>query len=128
MDMNIILWIAQGLLAFAFFGAGMMKLTQPKEKLMERGMGFVEDFPDTIVKGIGALEVAGAIGLILPLLLEFLPNILTPLAAVGLVLTMIGAAITHIRRNEIPAIVPNLVLLGIAAFIAYGRFLLVPVA
>jgi len=127
MDMNLILWIAQGLLAFAFFGAGMMKLTQPKEKLAERGMAFVEDFSPNIIKTIGALEVAGAIGLILPLLLNIVP-ILTPLAAVGLVLTMIGAALTHIRRNEIPAIVPNLVLLGIAAFIAYGRFVLVPVA
>lgn len=127
MDTNTILWIAQGLLALAFFGAGMMKLTQSQEKLLERGMGFVEDVPMTIVRVIGALEVAGAIGLILPMLTQILP-ILTPLAAVGLVLTMIGAALTHLRRNEIPAIVPNLVLLAIAAFIAYGRFVLIPVA
>lgn len=125
MDMNIILWIAQALLAFAFFGAGIMKVTQPREKLMER-MKYVEDFSDNIIKIIGALEVAAAIGLILPLALGILP-ILTPLAGAGLVLTMIGAIITHLRRSEIPMIVPNIVLGLIALFVVYGRFVLVPV-
>lgn len=124
MDMNIILWIAQGLLAFAFFGAGMMKVTQPKEKLLDK-MTFVEDFPENTVRVIGALEVTGAIGLILPLALGILP-ILTPLAGVGLFLTMIGAIITHLRRNEIRDIVPNIVLGLIALFIVYGRFVIVP--
>ena len=51
---------------------------------------------------------------------------LTPLAAVGLILTMVGAMATHASAGEYPAIGGNLVLLALAAFVAYGRFVLVP--
>jgi uncharacterized membrane protein YphA (DoxX/SURF4 family) len=122
--MNVAVWIVQILLALAFGAAGFMKITQPREKLYAR-MKFVEDFSDNTVRGIGTLEVLGAIGLILPFLTGILP-ILTPLAAVGLILTMIGAIITHIRRGESPKIVTNVVLLALAAFVAYGRFVAVP--
>ncbi|MDQ5853545.1 MAG: DoxX family protein [Chloroflexota bacterium] len=118
--MNIALWIVQALLAVAFGMAGIMKLTQPKEKLAAQ-MGWVEDFAPTTVKGIGLLEVLGAIGLILPRLTGILPW-LTPLAAIGLVLTMLGAIVTHLRRHENQMIVANVVLLALAAFVAYGRF------
>jgi hypothetical protein len=74
---------------------------------------------------IGILEVLGAVGLILPALTDILP-ILTPLVAVGLTLTMVGAAITHFRRGEYPNITMNLVLMALALFIAYGRFVLLP--
>lgn len=124
MDTNTILWIAQVLLALVFFGAGLSKIMQPKEKLMERTK-YVEDFSDNTIKIIGALEVAAAIGLILPLALGILP-ILTPLAGVGLVLTMIGAIIVHVRRSEVPMVIPNIILGAIALFIVYGRFVLVP--
>ena len=73
------------------------------------------------MKIIGALEVAGAIGLILPWLLDIAP-ILTPIAALGLVLTMLGAAIVHLRRGETQMIVPNIVLGLLALFVALGRF------
>lgn len=125
--MDIALWVVQALLALAFLGAGSMKLIRSREQLLEGGMGFVEDMPMNAVRVIGILEVAAAIGLILPMLLNILP-ILTPLAAVGLVLTMIGAAITHLRRGEYTGVVPNIVLLALALFVAYGRFALVPVA
>ena len=82
-------------------------------------------FPQNIVKTIGSLELLAAIGLILPALTKILP-ILTPLAATGLVLTMIGASLTHFRRKEYPMIGVNLVLLALAAFVAYGRFIAVP--
>ena len=118
--MNIALWIVQALLAVAFGMAGIMKLTQPKEKLAAQ-MGWVEDFAPTTVKGIGLLEVLGAIGLILPRLTGILPW-LTPLAAIGLVLTMLGAIVTNLRRHENQMIVANVVLLALAAFVAYGRF------
>lgn len=101
-----------------------MKLTRSKEQLAEQ-MGWVEDFAQGQIRIIGMLEVLGAIGLILPGLLNIWP-ILTPLAGVGLVLTMVGAIITHVRRQEYPFIVMNLVLLALAAFVAYGRFVLVP--
>ena len=78
--MNIFLWIIAGILAVAFLGAGLMKLTQPKEKLAASGMGWTEDYSAGQVKTIGTLEVLGAIGLILPGLLGIRPS-LTPLAA-----------------------------------------------
>ncbi|MBK8900928.1 MAG: DoxX family protein [Anaerolineaceae bacterium] len=117
--MNIALWIVQGILAAAFLMAGGMKLTQPKEKLAGN-MGWVEDFSQNTVRLIGGLEVLGAIGLILPLALGILP-VLTGAAALGLVLTMIGAALTHIRRRETSMLVPNLILGGLAAFVVVGR-------
>ncbi len=119
--MNIVLWIVQGLLALVFLMAGGMKLMQPKEKMAEK-MAWVEDFSQGTIRGIGALEVLGAIGLILPPLTGILP-ILAPVAAVGLVLTMIGAAMTHMRRDgETQMIMMNGILLLLALFVAYGRF------
>jgi uncharacterized membrane protein YphA (DoxX/SURF4 family) len=120
--MNIALWIVQGLLAAAFLGAGGMKLTQPKEKLATN-MAWVEDFSQSTIRVIGLLEVLGAIGLILPMALSILP-VLTGIAAVGLVLTMIGAAITHIRRGEMPMLVPPAILGLLAAFVVVGRLFL----
>ncbi|MEV0590416.1 DoxX family protein [Nonomuraea cavernae] len=62
-----------------------------------------------------------ALGLVLPAALGIVP-ILTPLTATGLVLLMIGAAVTHARRKETPAIAVNVVLLVLAAIVAWGRF------
>lgn len=124
--MNIILWIVQVLLAVAFLMAGAMKVMQPKEKMQEK-MAWVEDFSQNQIRTIGILEVLGAIGLILPAVTGILP-ILTPLAAVGLVLTMLGAARTHMRRGENQMIMMNAVLLILAAFVAYGRFFSVPIS
>ena len=97
--MNVALWIIAGLLAVGSLAGGAMKLVQPKEKLAASGWGWVEDFGGGTVKAIGALEILAAVGLILPAALDIVP-ILVPLAAVGLVLLMIGATITHLRRNE----------------------------
>ncbi len=118
--MQVFLWIVAGLLALAFLAAGVMKLTQPREKLAS-AMGWVEDFNAPTVKLIGGLEVLAAIGLILPALTGIAP-ILTPLAATGLVLVMIGAIVTHLRRGEYQMIVANAVLLVLAAVVAWGRF------
>lgn len=119
--MNTALWIAQILAALAFGGAGFMKLTRPKSALYESGLKWVEDFSDAQVKLIGLLELLGAAGLILPWALNILP-ILTPVAAVGLVVIMLGAAYTHLRRGENPIIAVNAVLLALALFVAWGRF------
>lgn len=123
--MNIALWVVAGLLALAFLGAGGMKLSQPKEKLQASGMGWTEDFSVTGVKLIGTAEVLGAIGLILPPLVNIAP-VLAPIAAVGLLVTMIGAAVVHVRRGETQALAAPVVLGLLAAFVAYGRFFLVP--
>jgi uncharacterized membrane protein YphA (DoxX/SURF4 family) len=119
--MNIALWIVAGLLAVAFLYSGGMKVVRSKDDLLKAGMGFVEDFSMGAVRAIGALEVLAAIGLILPAVLDIVP-ILVPLAATGLVLMMIGAMIVHLRRGEAKGIVPNVVLLLLAAFVAWGRF------
>jgi uncharacterized membrane protein YphA (DoxX/SURF4 family) len=117
--MDIALWIAQILLALAFLLAGGIKLTQPKEKLVGN-MPWVEDYSLGTVRLIGGLEILGAIGLVLPALTGILPW-LTPLAAVGLALTMIGGAIINLRRGEAQPIFANVVLFALALFVAYGR-------
>lgn len=119
--MNVVLWVIAGLLAAAFLAAGAMKVLQPKEKLAASGMGWAEDFSAGQVKAIGVLEVLGAIGLILPALLD-VATILVPLAATGLAITMIGAIVVHARRGERPGIVPGAVLFLLAAVVAWGRF------
>ncbi|MCW2912296.1 MAG: DoxX family protein [Actinomycetia bacterium] len=118
--MNIVIWVLQVLLAAAFAAAGLMKLTQPRTKLTQN-MGWVEDFSDSGVKGIGGVELLAAIGLILPAATKILP-VLTPLAATGLVLLMIGAIVTHVRRNENQMIAPAAVLLILAAVVTWARF------
>ena len=120
--MGIALWVAQVLLAVAFLGAGATKLSQPKEKLA-KNIAWVEDFSQPAVRLIGAVEVLGPIGVVLPALTGILPW-LTPLAALGLVLLMVGAALTHLRRKEYGNVAINAVLLVLAAFVAYGRFFL----
>ena len=119
--MNVVLWIIAGLLAAAFLAAGAMKLAQPRAKLAASGMAWAADYGDGAVKAIGALEVLAAVGLIAPALLDIAP-VLVPLAAVGVVLLMVGAMVTHGRRHESKAIVVNVALLALAAFVAWGRF------
>jgi uncharacterized membrane protein YphA (DoxX/SURF4 family) len=119
--MNTVLWIVTAVLALAFAGAGLMKLTQPKPKLVTSGQAWAEDFSDGAVRAIGALEVLGALGLVLPALLDT-ATVVVPLAAVGLALLMAGAAITHARRGEYPNIAVNVVLGGLAVWIAVARF------
>jgi uncharacterized membrane protein YphA (DoxX/SURF4 family) len=119
--MNVVLWIIAVLLAAAFLGAGALKLIQSKEKLAESGMAWTEDFSAGQIKTIGALEVLGAIGLILPAVLDVLP-ILVPLAATGLAITMIGAVVVHARRGENREIIPGAVLLVLSVVVAWGRF------
>jgi uncharacterized membrane protein YphA (DoxX/SURF4 family) len=118
--MNIVLWVLQGLLAAAFLMAGLTKVSQPKDKLVKQ-MGWVEDFSDNAVKGVGAVEILAALGLILPAATG-IATILTPLAATGLVVTMILAGIVHVRRGEQSKLPINIVLLILAAIVAWGRF------
>ncbi|MFX4295287.1 DoxX family protein [Streptomyces bohaiensis] len=100
--MTIALWCLNTLLALGFLAAGGTKLIRSKPALHAQGMTFVDDFSAPAVKAIGAAEVAGALGLVLPLATDVLP-ILTPLAAAGLVALMIGAGASHVRRGESPA-------------------------
>jgi hypothetical protein len=118
--LNVLLWVLQGLLALAFLFAGGMKLSQPREKLKEQ-MAYMEDYSDQTIKLIGGLEVLAAVGLVLPAAIG-IATWLTPLAAVGLVLMMIGAVIVHLRRNEGSQVAAPAVLGLLAAVIVWGRF------
>ena len=123
--MNIALWILQGFLAAIFLIAGAIKVIKSKDELKALGgekMNWVDSISAVSVKLIGTIEVLAAIGLILPQLTGILPW-LVPLAAFGLVLTMIGAVMLHQRRGDRPkAIVQVIILLVMAAFTTYGRF------
>jgi uncharacterized membrane protein YphA (DoxX/SURF4 family) len=118
---NVVLWILAGLLAAAFLAAGAMKVSRSKEELAKAGMAWTEDFSAGTVKLIGALEVLAAVGLILPAVLDIAP-VLVPLAALGLVLMMVGAVVVHVRRKEVSTMAPSVVLLVLAAVVAWGRF------
>jgi uncharacterized membrane protein YphA (DoxX/SURF4 family) len=117
---NVVLWIIQILLAAVFAGAGLTKLIQPKEKLRDK-MGWVDPVPPTQVKALGAVELLAALGLVLPALTG-VATVLTPLAALGLVIVMIGAIVVHLRRKETPGALFCVVLLVLAALVAWGRF------
>lgn len=119
--MNVTLWIIAGLLAATFLASGLSKLAWSKAKLAASGMGVVEDFSPGAVKAIGVLEVLAAVGLLLPALLDIAP-VLVPLAAVGLMLMMAGAVVTHLRRHEAQVIAMPLVLFALSGVVAVGRF------
>ena len=118
--MNIALWIIQGLLAALFLFAGGMKLILPIEELTKQ-----MPLPGWFLRFIAVCEVLGAIGLILPGLLGIRPG-LTPLAAAGLVIIMIGATVLTLGSGDISTALLPLVTGLLAAFVAYGRWRLAP--
>lgn len=118
--MNVVLWILQWVLAVAFAVAGVLKSTQPKENLAPQ-MPWVEDFSPATVRFIGVVEFLGALGLVLPALTGIAP-ILTPLAATGIAVIMLLAAVVHARRKEPSGIAVTAVILVLAAIVAWGRF------
>lgn len=120
--MDTLLWIVQIVLAIVFLMAGSMKAFQPKTVIMARGLGVLEPFKEWHVTLIGALELAAVAGLILPMALDVLP-ILTPLAAIGLILTMTVAGYTHYRNSEFSNIGINLFLGILALIVAFGRLI-----
>ena len=122
--MNEILWILQGLLGLVFLITGAMKIIRTKEQLAAQ-MGWVNDVSQPVVRLIGFVEILGAVGLILPSLTGILPW-LTPLAAAGLALTMVGAALTNYRHKELSMIGLNTVLLVLTLLVGVGRFWIVP--
>lgn len=123
--MTYILWITQVLLALLFLFAGGTKLVLPLDVLTSMGSPNQILLPGLLVRFIGVCEVLGAFGLILPGLLRILPG-LTPLAAVGLVIIMIGATALTIAGDGFAMALPALVVGLLAAFVAYGRWRLAP--
>jgi uncharacterized membrane protein YphA (DoxX/SURF4 family) len=117
--MDTALWVSQGLLAALFTMTGLMKLTQPKEKLAEK-MAWAQDYEPSQIKKMGIAELAGALGMILPMQLDLLPW-LTPLAAAGLATIMMLAIPVHKRLNETTNIVINFAIMGLAFWVLVGR-------
>jgi len=120
--MNIALWIIQALLAVLFLFAGGIKLVMPMEEMMKQ---MPIALPGWFVLFTGVVEVLGAIGLILPWLLGVRPD-LTPLAAAGLVIVMIGATVYTFAAGEIASALMPLVVGVLCAFVVYGRGRLTP--
>lgn len=119
--MNLVLWIAAGLLAAVALTSGITKLFVPKEKLAAaKGGGWTADVSPRFVQTLGILELLAAAGLILPAALGIAP-LLVAFTAICWVLLMIGAMITHGRRREFPLMMVNVAYLALAAFIAWGR-------
>ena len=117
---NRALWTAQTLVALIFLFSGVMKFVLPVEKMQ----GPIA-LPLAFIRFVGVAEILGALGLILPGLLH-IRTVLTPIAASGLVIIMIGAtAITIAGMGIAPALFPLIVGL-LAAFIAYGRWRMAP--
>jgi hypothetical protein len=119
--MNVFLWILATVLAAVFVGTGVLKLARTRDQLAAMGQHWVEDFGQGTVRTIGVLELLGAVGLVVPPLVGVAP-VLAPVAATGFVLLMAGAGITHARRGEWGNAAGTVVLLVMAAVVAWGRF------
>ncbi len=122
--MDIALWIVAGIAAAAFLMAGAMKLMQGKK--VEEKMAWAKHYSDAGIRGIGAAEVAGALGLILPAVTG-IAVWLVPTAAIGLVIVMIGAVMRHVKDGEgRQAFVGPSVLGVLALVVAIGRIWIAP--
>ncbi|MFC7529746.1 DoxX family protein [Actinoplanes sp. GCM10030250] len=115
--MELAYWILAALLAVFYLYAGGKKLIQTREQLQPM-MGWVDRVPMPVVRTIGALEVAGAAGLILPPLTGIAPA-LAVAAAIGLSLIQVGGTALHLSRNESRVIGLNLTLLLASTTAAY---------
>lgn len=123
--MNIALWIIQILLALMFLFAGGTKLVLPLDVLKSMGTPNQVVLPGLFIRFIGVCEVLGALGLVLPGLLRIRPG-LTPLAAAGLLIIMIGAVVVTIAGDGVAMAIAPLIFGVLCAFVAYGRWHLAP--
>jgi uncharacterized membrane protein YphA (DoxX/SURF4 family) len=121
--MNSVLWVIQLLLAAAFFAHGWLVLAPPPEIAAQ----MYAALPPWFWRFLGVAEVAAAAGLILPGLTRILPWLVT-WAAVGIMIVMVSATIYHVVRGEIGSAVTTLLLLAMAAFVAYMRHRAMPIA
>jgi len=121
--MNIVLWVLQALLAMAFLAHGWLFLSPPAELVEQMNASL----PRWFQLFLGVAEVLAGVGLILPGLTRIRPRLVI-YAAVGIMIVTVSATVFHIARGEISSAAITLVLFGIAAFVAYARHRVVPIA
>lgn len=118
--MNIVLWIFQILLALLFLFAGVTKLVLPIEEMTKQMA-----MPGLFLRFLGVAEVLGALGLILPGLFR-IKTWLTPMAAAGLTIIVIGATVITLKIGGGASAIIPLVSALLAAFVTYGRWRIAP--
>lgn len=123
--MHVALWVAQGLLFITLAMGAVMKF-MPIEKIAAM-MPWTGELPEITVRLLGVIDLLGALGIVLPALLRWKPQ-LTVWAAIGIVLLMISATVFHVSRGEASVIGFNLFTLVMAVFVAWGRFNKAPIA
>ena len=121
--MKKLIWIAQTFIIIFFFAFGFPKIVSPIKDLIDFGMIWMEDFSVIQIRTIGILETAGFLGLSLHYLIKAIPRIIIPLSALGLALTMFGAIITHLMRQD-PAvsIILTAFVMILCLFVADNRY------
>ncbi|MBZ5740511.1 DoxX family protein [Nocardioides mangrovi] len=121
MDANVWLWILAGFLALIFLGTGILKLTRTRDEIVEQGLAWAEDYPESTLRWLGWAEVLGAVGVVLPPSVGL--GIVVPVTAVALGLLMVGALVVHVRRRELlPDALRTLALIAMCAVLAGYRF------
>jgi putative oxidoreductase len=120
--MNIVLWVLQALLAIAFFAHGWLFLTPPAELVDQMNASL----PRWFQVFLGMAEVLAAVGLTLPGLTRIQPWLVT-WAAGGIMIVMVSATVFHLARSEMSSAAITLVLLAMAAFVAYMRHRVLPI-
>lgn len=121
--MIVAYWIVAGIVALLSLAVGILKLIRTREQLQGMGQAWTADFTDLQVKLIGAAEVLGALGLILPMATGIAP-VLSPIAALGIAVLQAGAFVVHARRgNERQNMIGNMVFFALAGAAAVLGFL-----
>ncbi len=120
--MEMVILVLQIGLACVFLYFGSLKLFLPQDKI-EKKVTWANDYPSSRLKLFGFLEVIGALGLVLPTLLDVFP-LLTPAAATGLAMVMAGAATVHLRRDEIKMILLNIFIIFLLAGIGFNTLIM----
>ena len=117
--MDVFVWISQAVLVFVFGASGITKLVRTRDELLQK-TPYVEDFSQVEVQGIGILEILGALGVVAPVATGIFTR-LTPIAAAGLGLLMMGATLTHMRRGEFKYLPMNGLLFFLTVVVAVAR-------
>lgn len=116
---NKLLWVMQSFLAVTFLIAGSAKLFQSSEKVAQLVPG---DFPLPFLRTLGALEILGAVGIVLPLVVDVLP-VLTAVSSCCMAIVLLAAAVVHMKGKEFSRLPMLLVLLALAVTVTLGRSL-----